>query len=112
MVVSASAAAAFVFLMRLGRTHDAVTLSRLGMLSIVVATYAFWVLATSREHRWKWLIVILMALGSLAFSFAGWNRDRFDLVAMLFFSLTWLASGGITLYLYIRRTRPPTVEPE
>lgn len=112
VVVSAAVAAGLVLIMRFGQTHVAVNLSRLGMLSVQAATYAFWVFATSREHRWKFLMVILMALGSLTLSYAGWSRDRFDLVAILFFGFTWLASGGITLYLYIRRTHAPAVEPE
>jgi hypothetical protein len=31
---------------------------------------------------------------------------------MLFFGLVWLASGGATLYLYIRHTQPPDPEAE
>ncbi len=53
IVVSAAVAAGLVFIIRSGQTHAAVNLSRLGMLSVQVASYAFWVFATSREHRWK-----------------------------------------------------------
>jgi hypothetical protein len=106
MTVSAVGAAGLVLLLRWGLRHNAVSLTRLGMLSVVVATYAFFVTFGSPEHRWKLWLAALMAFFSVGVSFGGWGRETFDRVSMLFFGLTWLASSLITLFLYIRRTRP------
>ena len=112
MAGGAVVAAGLVLLIRFGPRHIAINLSRLGMPTIVVAAYVFLFLRTSREHQWKWFLVLWLALGSLAMSFAGWDRSRFELFSSLFGSFTWLVSGGITLYLYIRRTRPAALEAE
>jgi hypothetical protein len=110
MLVGAVLAAGVVLLMSFGQRHNTVNLTRLGIQSIVVAAYAYIFLRTSGEHQWKWFVVVWLALGSLAMSFAGWDLRRFNQVSFLFSGFTWLISGGITLYLYIRRTQPPAVE--
>ena len=112
MIVSAVLAAALVFLLRWGLRHDAVSLTRLGMLSVAVATYACMVTFMSREHRWKLWLVALMALFSVGFSFGAWEMDVFGRISTLFFGLVWLTSGLITLFLYIRHTRPAEQEAE
>ena len=78
-----------------------------------VAAYAFWILFKSKEHPWKRLIVVLMALGLFAIAFIV-PRGDFDSrrPEMLFIALTWLASGVATLYSYIRHTQPPAPESE
>jgi MFS family permease len=106
MIVSAVLAAALVLLLRWGLRHNAVSLTRLGMLSVAVATYACMVTFMSPEHRWKLWLAALMALFSVGVSFGGWEREIFNGISTLFFGLVWLASGLITLFLYIRRTRP------
>jgi hypothetical protein len=112
MIVSAVLAAALVLLLRWGLRHNAVSLTRLGMLSVAVATYACMVTFMSREHRWKLWLVALMALFSVGFSFGGWEMDVFGRISTLFFGSVFLASGLITLFLYIRRTRPTEQEAE
>ncbi len=112
MLGGAASSAGFVLLIGFGQRHHAVSLTRLGLLSLYVAGYAYLFLRTSREHQWKWLVVLFLALGSLAISFSGWDRSRFEMAMFLFFGLTWLVSGGITLYLYVRCTRPAALEAE
>jgi membrane-bound ClpP family serine protease len=87
--------------------------SVMGTVATYVAAYAFWTHRMSREHRWKWLVLLLKGLGLLAIAliapanFVGLWRP------MLFFvGLAWLASGGATLYLFICHTQPPAREAE
>ena len=111
MLISAGVAAALavaVFWLR----HNAVSLPRIGVLILYEATYVI-LACRSRDHPWKWFVALFMALGlaAIALTVPGSMDDQFRPTA-LFLGLTWLASGGITLYLYIRRTHPPAVEPE
>jgi hypothetical protein len=109
--LSAGIAVAVVLVFRLARQHDAMSLFRFMYAATFVALYVFTILRTSREHTWKWRIAVFMAIGLSAISLkvpggmAEWFRP-----ASLFLGLTWLASGTITLILYVRRTRPPAVE--
>ncbi len=96
MVIGAVVAAGFALLVRWGLRHNAADLTRLLMVGAVVATYGLFVTFMSPEHRWKLWLVALMAISA-------WKLETFQ---SLVFGLTWLASGLITLFLYIRRTRP------
>jgi hypothetical protein len=91
--------------------HIGVSVQRIGMLILYEAPYVLFAFV-SRDHPWKWLVALFMAFGlaGIAFATPGSALDR--LRPSLFLGLTWLASGGITLYLYIRRSHPPAVEPE
>jgi drug/metabolite transporter (DMT)-like permease len=85
----------------------------MGAVAIYAAGYAFWIYRMERHHPWKWLVLLFMALGLLAIAliapadFVGLWRPM-----LLFVGLTWLGSGGATLYLYIRHTQPPAPEAE
>jgi glucan phosphoethanolaminetransferase (alkaline phosphatase superfamily) len=98
---------------RLARHFHAMSLGRAVWMAFNVAAYAFWILFKSKEHPWKRLIVVLMALGLFAIAFIV-PRGDFDSrrPEMLFIALTWLASGVATLYSYIRHTQPPAPESE
>jgi hypothetical protein len=97
--------------MRFGWRHDPISFLWMGAVAIYAAGYAFWICRMGREHPWKWLVLLFMALGLLAIAliapagFVGLWRPM-----LLFVGLTWLASGGATLFLYIRRTQPPAPE--
>jgi hypothetical protein len=78
------------------------------MVNVVI--YAAVVSRLSREHPWKRFVVLFMALG--LFTTAYVSPRVFDRWSSLFVSLTWLISGGVTLYLYIRHTQPPAPEVE
>ena len=95
-----------------GLRHNAVSLLRIGILILYEAPYVGFAFM-SRDHPWKWFMALFMALGLAAIAFAvpGSLPDQLRPIA-LFLGLTWLASGGITLYLYIRRTHPAATEPE
>ncbi len=92
--------------------HVALSLQHIGIFILYEAPYVG-IVFISRDHPWKWFVALFMALGlaAIAFSAPGSVLDR-SWLKVLFLGLTWFASGGITLYLYIRRTHPPTVEPE
>ena len=92
----AASAAGFILLLRWGLRHNAGSLIQLGLLS---APAAILVLMSS-EHRWKLGLAALIVLFSVGVVFWGWEYSS------LFFGLIWLASGLITLLLYIRHTRP------
>lgn len=79
---------------------------RLFMLLIGVATYLFFVIAASREHRWKLLVAASMAVCSVFCAFSGWEKPRFEMVTAFLFAGFWIASGVATLLLYLARTRP------
>ena len=90
--------------------HNAMNLAEAAYLAMLVGAYAIFIYL-SGGHPWTWLVVISMALGLFAMTFlvpsllmeSWW-------FPMLFLSLGWLASGGATLYLYIRHTQPPAPE--
>ena len=92
----AASAAGFILLLRWGLRHNAGSLIQLGLLSAPAAILVL----MSREHRWKLGLAALIVLFSVGVVFWGWEYSS------LFFGLVWLVSGLITLFLYIRRTRP------
>ena len=100
-------------LMRFDRRHDWMNLVWMGIVALCVVAYALWIYRFSREHSWKWLVLLLMALGLLAIAliapadFVGLWRPM-----LLFVGLAWIGSGAATLYLYIRHTEPPAPETE
>ena len=59
------------------------------------------------------MVLVFMVLGLLALAL-GVPGDFRELSrpAMLFAGLIWLGSGGATLFAYIRRTQPSTLEAE
>jgi hypothetical protein len=108
-VFSAVIAAALGCLRRLDTRHDWISLAWMGNVAIFGAGYAFWIYCFGREHSWKWLILLFMALGLLAIALLV-PGDIVGLrwLMLLFIGLTWLGSGGATLFWYIRHTQPPT----
>jgi hypothetical protein len=113
IVFATVGAAGSVCLMELAWRHGAMSLATAVYLAILVGAYAIFIYRFSREHPWKWLVVIFMALGLFVMTLivpsilmeSWW-------FPMLFFGLVWLASGGLTLYFYIRHTQPPAPEAE
>jgi hypothetical protein len=111
-VLSASAAAALGLLLRFGTRHNSVSLPRLLMLSVGVATYVFFTRVTTPEQQCKMWFAALMALVAVAASFSGWTMEIFNPATMAAFGVIWIASGLITLRLFIRRTQPVVQEDE
>ena len=111
VIVSGVLGASFVGVMVLERRFHAMSLERAGYLAVLVAMYALFVFRWSREHTWKWLVVIFMALGLFAIALVvpGDIYQTFRHVA-LFVGLVWLGSGLATLYSYIRHTQPPSLK--
>ena len=82
-------------------------------LGFWVLIYAFWIWRMGTEYRWKWLMLLFMALGLLAFGI--WGPGNYIEVArpvMLFVGAVWVISGLATLYSYLRHTKPTSPETE
>ena len=112
MVVAAVLSAALALAVFYALRHNAGNLLHIGLLILYGAPYVISAFM-SREHPWKWFVALFIALGLAASTFAvpGSLLVQFRPIP-LFLGLIWLASGGITLYLYMRRTQPPTQESE
>jgi MFS family permease len=90
----------------------AASFSRVGMWTLMVASntilYLMMVAANLKQQAWKWPVLSLMALGSLAIGlFASDNYIEASRPLMLFLGLVWTASGAGTLAAYIRHTHTP-----
>lgn len=66
-----------------------------------------------REHRWKWLLLILIALGPLgiAYLIPGNYIEMFRPMG-LFLGLLWFASGAVTLFWFLRHHQSTAPEAE
>lgn len=84
-----------------------------GYLGFWVVVYAFWIWRMGWEHRWKWLVLLLMAVGLLVVGLRG-PGDILEVAppVMLFVGLVWVFSGVVTLFSYLRHTHPPALETE
>lgn len=100
-------------LKRLDGRHDWIGLAWMGNGAIYAALYAFWIYRMEKDRPWKWLVLLFMVLGLLAIvlvapgDIVGWRW-----LMLLFIGLTWLGSGGASLYWYIRHTQPLVPEAE
>lgn len=105
--ISATAAVGFTCLRVLNVRNGGLDLARLGIITIWVPLYAFWLFRMGREHPWKWLVLIVMAMGLLVIDLV--VPGDYAVLAphvISFVGLTWLLSGVATLYLYLRHTQP------
>jgi hypothetical protein len=84
-----------------------------GYLGFWVLVYAFWIWRMGREHRWKWLMLLVMALGLLVIGIFGpGNYIEVARPVMLFVGAVWVFSGLATFWSYLRHTKPTTSETE
>ncbi len=84
-----------------------------GYLGFWVLLYAFWIWRMGREHRWKWLMLLVMALGLLVIGIFGpGNYIGVARPVMLFVGAVWVFSGLATFCSYLRHTKPTTPETE
>jgi hypothetical protein len=86
-------------------------------LSVTVALASggwgfLYALATKPDAVWRWIVFSVILVGPVAISTLPLDRLWLDTLPIGFLGLTFLVSGGITLYLYLRRTRPPEQEAE
>ncbi len=115
-LLAAVSAAGLVCLVAFERRHLGammwlVEVGYVGYLTFWVLGYAFWIWRMGQDHRWKWLVLLLMALGLVVIGLTG--SGDFTEVARpvtLFVGVVWLVSGSATLVSYLRHTRPPTAE--
>jgi hypothetical protein len=113
LLIAAVVGAGSVCLLMFARRHGEMSLWGIVMLASFVAVYGFWVFRMGRDHPWKWLVLLLLALGLLAIGLPV-SGDYFKVgwQVALFVGLVWLGSGGATLLSYLRHTQPPTPEAE
>jgi hypothetical protein len=86
-------------------------MGQVGYLGFWVVLYGFWIWHMGREHRWKWLVLLLMALGLIVIGLIG--RGGFLQRAQpvtVFVGMVWIVSGLITLLMYLRHTHSPVAE--
>ena len=104
---------ALASLMKLAGRHHVMSLPHFAMLIVIMATYAIWVFRMSKEHWWKWLLLLLMVLGVLTLALTvPENFNKLGWPVLLFIGLVWLGSGAGTLCSYIRHTQPPASQAE
>ena len=85
------------------------------MLAVLIVSNAMMYLMINavsiREHRWKWLLLILIALGPLEICYlAPGNFIGMFRPLGLFLGLVWLFSGAVTLFSFIRHHQPSALE--
>ena len=105
-----SAAICLVFAI-LARGHD-IGAERIAIVVCIVGPYAAIAILASRGHRWKWALAVGLALAVTGLASTTRPGSPFLHPAILITGLVWLASGGITLLLYIRSTKAPGAEAE
>jgi hypothetical protein len=90
-----------------------ISLQRTLILAMWVPVYAFWISRMGGGHKWKWLVVLFMAIGlrAICLTTPG-DYAKLGLPVELFVGSTWFASGAATFCLYIRHTQPPTASAE
>ena len=93
-------------------SHTAkIVLAGMGPMNVVLYLMANAV--SIREHRWKWLLLVLIALGPLGICFfVPGNYIEVSRPVMLFLGLVWFSSGAATLYSFLRHHQPPAPEAE
>lgn len=111
LVVAALVSAGFAALSAFSyRRHDPAAMSLI-WAAAMAGSYGAFVFRLSREHLWKLIIAALMSAGLLLLAIMqGGSRAEFMGPAMLLVALTWLASGALTLAVYVKRTHLPTCE--
>jgi hypothetical protein len=84
-------------------------------LTLAVASALFgllYALGTRLDAAWRWLVLLVIVVGPVAISTLPLDREWLETLSIGFLGLTLFVDGGITLYLYVRRTRPPEQEAE
>jgi hypothetical protein len=85
----------------------------IGGPAMLGAVYALWILLRSREHRWKWLIFLVMVVGLFVIGLmAHGDYLHVSWLVWVFLGVVWLVSGTATLRSYIRHTQAPAAEAE
>jgi uncharacterized membrane protein len=113
-----------IYLSKSVMSHTEIHWSHLGVLSFFLATNAILYLMGNgvaiRQHRWKWLVLVLLLVGPIvAMRTIPYPPVKPDLMpmldlfppgAILFLGLMWFLSGAATLLLFIRRNPLPDAE--
>jgi len=122
MIISGGIAAAVAFgvvylvgiqIRHVGSMPRFVALGHVVYFGSWVLGYAFWIWRMGQEHRWKWLVLLFMALGLIMIGlyFPG-NFIEVSRPVSLFVGMVWVFSGVATLCSYLRHTQPPALERE
>ena len=117
-VVAAVVGGGFAALAAYQRRHADATLGLalvgyVGYLAMWEVIYAFWIWRMGGHYRWKWFLLVVMALGMVGIGI--WGPGNFIAGArpvMLVAGSVWVISGMATLCSYLRHTHAPTPEME
>ena len=111
--VAAGIACVVAIQQRHGGTSLLATLGYAGYLGMWVPLYAFWIWKMGQAHRWKWLLLGVMAAGLLLIGIFGpGNFVEGARPVTLFVGGVWVVSGLATLLAYLRRTQQLNGEAE
>lgn len=92
----------------LGGRQDWINFEWIGVAPLYVAIYG-WLFCRDRSYPWKWLVLLFMALELFAIAIvAPGDFAAMGQLMLLVTGLTWITSGGVTLYLFVRHTQRPT----
>jgi hypothetical protein len=78
----------------------------IGIYGILLAAgYAY---EFARVVRWKWIVALVLACGFLTVSMLGWDYYGWGWLGRLFAfaGITWVVSGSISFYQYLRHPQP------
>jgi len=95
----------------LGWSQDWINFGWIGAAVINVANYGWLICSKDRNYPWKRLVLLFMVLGLCAIAVVA-SRDLAAMgrTMLLVTGLTWIGSGGVTLYWFVRHTQRPTQE--
>jgi prepilin signal peptidase PulO-like enzyme (type II secretory pathway) len=82
-------------------------------LTVAVASAMFgllYALGTRLDAGWRWIVLLMIVVGLVAISALPLDREWLGALSIGFLGLILFVDGGITLYLYLHRTRPQEQE--
>jgi hypothetical protein len=95
----------------LGGRQDWIYIEWIGVAALYVAFYGWLFCRKDRTYPWKRLVLLFMVLGLFVIAVvAPGDFAAIGRLMVLFTGLTWIGSGGVTLYLFVRHTERPTQE--
>lgn len=112
---AAVVAMVMVSVLRHGREYEwSFEWARLAYGAIFIGAYAFWITRMGQGHRWKWILfssqfIAVVVLAS-TISDGGGLSDWFYPRVMVIASATWIVSGTVTLFVYLREHQLPCAQ--
>ena len=93
----------------LGGRQDWIYFEWIGVAALYVAFSGWLFCRKDRTYPWKRLVLLFMVLGLFVIAVvAPGDFAAIGRLMVLFTGLTWIGSGGVTLYWFVRHTQRPT----